>query len=69
MYKRQSQGGTNNGLLCAAIVLVVVPVLVVYIVLQKNIIKGLTAGAVKGLSLIHIYEGAWGRWRRKNAPV
>ncbi len=43
-----SQGGTNNGLLCAAIVLVVVPVLVVYIVLQKNIIKGLTAGAVKG---------------------
>lgn len=43
-----SQAGNNNALLCAAIVLVVVPVLIVYIALQKNIIKGLTAGAVKG---------------------
>ena len=43
-----SQAGTNNGLLCAAIVFVVVPVLIVYICLQKNIVKGLTAGAVKG---------------------
>lgn len=43
-----SQAGNNNGLLCAAIVLVVIPVLAVYIALQKNIIKGLTAGAIKG---------------------
>jgi len=43
-----SQAGVNYGLMAAAVVLVVIPVLVVYICLQKNIIKGLTAGAVKG---------------------
>lgn len=43
-----SQAGVNYGLMAAAVVLVVVPVLIVYIFLQKNIIKGLTAGAVKG---------------------
>ncbi|MDL2293055.1 carbohydrate ABC transporter permease [Ruminococcaceae bacterium OttesenSCG-928-D13] len=43
-----SQEGTNYGLLCSAVVLVVVPVLIVYILLQKNIVKGLTAGAIKG---------------------
>ena len=32
----------------AVVVLVVVPVLVVYVLLQKHIIKGLTAGAIKG---------------------
>lgn len=41
-------GGTNYGWMAAAVVLVVMPVLAVYIVLQKNIIKGLTAGALKG---------------------
>ncbi len=43
-----SQAGTNYGLMAAAVVLVVIPVLIVYILLQKNIIKGLTAGAIKG---------------------
>lgn len=43
-----SQAGVNYGLLAAAVVLVVVPVVIVYILLQKNIIKGMTAGAVKG---------------------
>ncbi len=43
-----SQAGVNYGLMAAAVVLVVVPVLVVYILLQKNIIKGMTAGAIKG---------------------
>lgn len=43
-----SQAGVNYGLMVAAVVLVVVPVLLVYILLQKNIIKGMTAGAVKG---------------------
>lgn len=41
-------GGTDYGLMCAAVTLVIVPVLIVYIFLQKNIIKGLTAGAIKG---------------------
>ena len=40
--------GTDYGLMCAAVVMVVIPVLIVYIFLQKNIIKGLTAGAIKG---------------------
>jgi raffinose/stachyose/melibiose transport system permease protein len=43
-----SQAGVNYGLMAAAVVLVVFPVLIVYVLLQKNIIKGLTAGAVKG---------------------
>lgn len=43
-----SQEGTNYGLMAAAVALVVVPVIIVYIILQKHIIKGMTAGAVKG---------------------
>lgn len=40
--------GTDYGLMAASITLVVIPVLIVYIFLQKHIIKGLTAGAIKG---------------------
>lgn len=40
--------GTNYGLMAAAVTLVIVPVIVVYIGLQKYIIKGMIAGAVKG---------------------
>ena len=43
-----SMEGTNYGLMASAVTLVVIPVLIVYILLQKYIIKGLTAGAVKG---------------------
>ena len=43
-----SQEGTNYGLMAAAVTLVAVPVIIVYIFLQKYIIKGMTAGAVKG---------------------
>ena len=43
-----SQEGTNYGLMAAAVTLVVVPVVIVYCFLQKYIIKGMTAGAVKG---------------------
>lgn len=43
-----SQAGTDYGLMAASVVLVVVPVVLVYILLQKNIIKGMTVGAVKG---------------------
>ena len=42
-----SIAGVNYGLMAASVVLVVIPVLFVYIMLQKNIIKGLTAGALK----------------------
>lgn len=43
-----SQYGTDFGLMAASVTLIVLPVLLVYIFLQKNIIKGLTAGAMKG---------------------
>ncbi len=43
-----SQAGVNYGLMASSVVLVVIPVLIVYICLQKHIIKGLTAGAIKG---------------------
>lgn len=40
--------GTNYGLMASAVTIVVIPVLIVYILLQKYIIKGMTAGAIKG---------------------
>lgn len=43
-----SKYGTDFGLMAASVTIIVIPVLIVYIFLQKNIIKGLTAGAVKG---------------------
>lgn len=43
-----SMEGTNYGLMAAAVTMVVIPVIAVYIVLQKHIIKGMTAGALKG---------------------
>ena len=39
---------TQYPLLMAGIVITVLPVLIVYLLLQKHIIKGITAGAVKG---------------------
>ena len=43
-----SQAGVNYGLMASSVVLIVIPVLFVYVLLQKHIIKGLTAGAIKG---------------------
>lgn len=43
-----SKYGTDFGLMAASVTLIVIPVLIIYIFLQRNIIKGLTAGALKG---------------------
>lgn len=43
-----SKEGTNYGLMASVVTLVVVPLLIVYVCLQKYIVKGMTAGAVKG---------------------
>jgi ABC-type sugar transport system, permease component len=43
-----SKYGTDFGLMAASVTLIIIPVLVVYVALQKNIVKGLTAGAIKG---------------------
>ena len=40
--------GTDYGLMAAVVALIIVPVIIVYCFLQKYIIKGMTAGAVKG---------------------
>lgn len=44
----QGQYGTNWPLLTAAIVIILVPLFVIFIALQKYFIAGLTAGGVKG---------------------
>ncbi len=44
----QSLYSTDYGAMMAAILITVVPVIVMYIVSQEYVIKGLTAGAVKG---------------------
>lgn len=43
-----SREGTNYGLMAAAVTLVVIPCLVVYMLMQRNIVKGMTMGAIKG---------------------
>ncbi len=43
-----SNEGTNYGLMTASVTLVILPVIVLYISLQRYIISGITAGAVKG---------------------
>lgn len=45
---QQNEGLTNWGPVMAATVLTSLPILVIFILLQKQMIKGLTAGAVKG---------------------
>src|SRR5690554_2548142 len=42
-----SKYGTDFGLMASSVTLIVVPVIIVYILLHKHIIKGLTAGALK----------------------
>ena len=43
-----SKEGVNYGMLFTSVTLTVIPTLVVYMALQKYIIKGMTVGAVKG---------------------
>lgn len=43
-----SQYGTDYGLLATAVALTLLPVIAIYFVAQKQVMKGLTSGAVKG---------------------
>lgn len=45
---QQNEGLTNWGPVMAGTILTTLPILVVFLLLQKQMIKGLTAGAVKG---------------------
>lgn len=40
--------GTNYGMMMAALVITILPVLILYLILQENVIKGMTSGAIKG---------------------
>lgn len=48
IYMFKSTSGSQWNLLLAGLVLAIIPVIVIYIVAQKYITEGLTAGAVKG---------------------
>jgi ABC-type glycerol-3-phosphate transport system permease component len=39
---------TEYGMLFAGIMLVTIPILVVYVLLQRHIVRGIAAGALKG---------------------
>ncbi len=47
-YLKGSYGSVDLGATMAVIVLSVIPIIVVYLICQKHIIKGVAAGAVKG---------------------
>ncbi|MDF2613754.1 MAG: carbohydrate transporter permease [Clostridia bacterium] len=42
------QYNSNYEIMAAALIISVIPIIVVYLILKKNIIEGMTAGAVKG---------------------
>jgi multiple sugar transport system permease protein len=44
----RGQHGTSWGLVFAASVIAVVPVVLVYVAFQRHIVSGLTSGALKG---------------------
>lgn len=48
LYYFKSQFASNYGAMFAATILVVIPSILVYIALQKHVVSGLAAGAVKG---------------------
>jgi ABC-type glycerol-3-phosphate transport system permease component len=39
---------SEYGLICAGIVITMIPVVLIYVFFQEQIVKGLTSGAVKG---------------------
>ncbi|MDJ0359546.1 carbohydrate ABC transporter permease [Rhodococcus sp. H29-C3] len=45
---QNSEGYTNWGAVMAATILTIAPILIVFLALQRHMIKGLTSGAVKG---------------------
>lgn len=48
VYDLKAVYSTEYGLLCAGVALAIVPVIIMYVLFQEQVIKGMTAGAVKG---------------------
>ncbi|SMY03563.1 Binding-protein-dependent transport system inner membrane component [Brevibacterium antiquum] len=44
----QGQNATQWGLVFAASIIAIIPVIIVYLVFQRHFVQGLTSGAVKG---------------------
>jgi len=44
----KGQYGTDYGLMSAGLVITIIPVTIIYILFQEQVVKGMTAGAVKG---------------------
>ena len=47
-YRKGSYGTVDLGATMALILLSIIPVIIIYLLCQKHIIKGVAAGAVKG---------------------
>ncbi len=48
IYNMRARYITDYGLICAAILMLVLPVIILYSIFQKQIVKGMVAGSVKG---------------------
>ena len=48
VFQAVGQYGTDYTALCSGLIIALVPVVLVYLVLQRQFISGLTAGALKG---------------------
>jgi ABC-type glycerol-3-phosphate transport system permease component len=48
MYSAVGRYSTDWTALCAGMTMAVLPVIIVYLVLQRQFVQGLTAGAIKG---------------------
>ena len=48
LYYFKSQFGTDYGVMFAATIIVIIPSIIVFVLLQEWVVSGLAAGAVKG---------------------
>jgi ABC-type glycerol-3-phosphate transport system permease component len=48
VYMLRGQYSSDQGLMAAGIVILIAPAIVIYTLFQEQVVKGLTAGAVKG---------------------
>jgi raffinose/stachyose/melibiose transport system permease protein len=48
VFMLRNQYSTDQGLMAAGVVILITPALLIYMVFQEQVVKGLTAGAIKG---------------------
>lgn len=48
VYMLRGQYSTDQGLMAAGVVILITPAILMYVVFQEQVVKGLTAGAIKG---------------------